>query len=178
MRGQNTEIPWLSMEGQDSLVRMFPGINAQQRLELADHRILICIRPDPNLSGLRILHKPSPPATLNAGQFCIEDLLQAIEVPVGLPDFVAERSNRTIASTCICRGKVLPEKRVVDMPTAMEVEERLQRELLCGVRGGLRGRGGGCESGEFFEGSVVGVHVGGMMFAVVKLHDLARDGGF
>lgn len=60
---------------------------------------------------------------------------------------------------------------MVEVSTAVEVEEGLQRDLGGDV--GFRGRGG-----EFLGGVVEGVDVGLVVFAVVELHDFAGDGGF
>lgn len=56
------------------------------------------------------------------------------------------------------------------MPAAVEVDEWLQGDLS----GGVRGRR--CRGKLLCEG-IVRVYVGLVVFAVVELHDLARDGG-
>ena len=56
------------------------------------------------------------------------------------------------------------------MPAAVEVDERLQSDLR-------RWIGRGSSGSELLGEVVVGVYVSLMVFAVVELHDLARDGG-
>ena len=46
------------------------------------------------------------------------------------------------------------------MPAAMEVDERLQSDLRCRVRGGS-------DRGKLFGESIVGVYIGLVMFAMV-----------
>ena len=59
---------------------------------------------------------------------------------------------------------------MVDVPAAVEVDEGLQSDLRAGIRGGG-------DRGQLLAEIVVRGYVGLMMFAVVELHDLARDGG-
>ena len=54
------------------------------------------------------------------------------------------------------------------MAAAVEVDERLQGDFLGGGGGGV----------EFFDGGVVAVYVGLVVFGVMELHYLAGDGGF
>ena len=56
------------------------------------------------------------------------------------------------------------------MPATVEVDEGLQSDLCCRVGG----RGGG---GELLGEIVIGVYVGLVVFTMMKLHDLAGDGG-
>ena len=155
------------MEKWHILIRMLPSVNTQQRFELSNHRILICIRPHLQRSRLRILDQPSPSTALNPRQFRIHDLLQIIQTPVSLIDSIAQLSTRGLAAPGGFGGQVLPEERVVDVPAAVEVDERLQSNLRCRVRGGGSGS-------ELLGEVVVGVHVGLVVFAMVELHDLAR----
>lgn len=60
---------------------------------------------------------------------------------------------------------------MIDMPTTMEVDHRLQGDDALDI---LLGFGGG----QLFRGGVVAVNVGLVVHLVVQLHDLARDGGF
>lgn len=68
-------------------------------------------------------------------------------------------------------GKVLPEQRVVDMATTVEVEERSLRSRGLGITLVLG-------LGESVGGSVEAVDVGLMVLGVVELHDLSGDVGF
>lgn len=67
-------------------------------------------------------------------------------------------------------GEVLPEEGVVDVTTAVEVEQR-------GLRSGSLGVALGLSLGEGLDGSVEAVDIGLMVLGVVKLHDLAGDVG-
>lgn len=155
------------------LVRMLPSVNAQQRLELSYHRVLICIRPHLQRSRLRILDQPSPPAALNPRQLRIHNLLQLVQTPIRLIDGLAQLPTRWLTAARRRGGQVLPKERVVDVPAAVEVDERLQRDLCCWIGGG----GGGGGRGELLGEVVVGVYVCLVVFAVMELHDLAGDGG-
>jgi hypothetical protein len=176
---------------------MLPGINAQQRGELPNHGVLILspavlvsahqpppkpyrtnpkrathsIGLDPNPARLIILHQPRPPTPLDPRQRRIELALHLLQPAKGLIDLLAQRSTRRLPASLPLGRQVLPEKRVVEVSTAVEVEEGLQGDL--GGNVGFRGRGG-----EFLGGVVEGVHVGLVVFAMVELHDLAGDGGF
>ena len=152
------------------LVRMLPSVNAQQRLELSYHWVLICIRPHLQCSRLRILDQPSPPAALNSCQLRIHNLLQVVQTPIRLIDGIAQLSTRWLTAAGRLGGQVLPKERVIDVPTAVEVDERLQSDLCCWV-------GGGGGRGELLGEVVVGVYVCLVVFAVMKLHNLAGDGG-
>lgn len=57
---------------------------------------------------------------------------------------------------------------MVNMPAAVEVDERQQRDLR-------RRRVG--RRGQLFRRGVVGGHVCVVVFRVVQFHDFARDGG-
>ena len=149
---------------------MFPSINAQQRLELSEHGILICIRPHLQRPRFRILDQPSPTTALNPRQLCIHELFQIVETPVRLINSIAQLSTRWLTAAGRLRGQVLPEQGVVDVPTAMEVDERLQSDLGCRVR-----RGSG--RGQLLIEIIVRIYISLVMLAVVKLHDLAGNGG-
>lgn len=79
--------------------------------------------------------------------------------------------SRWLLTTALPLGRqVLPEQRVVQVSTTVEVDQRLQRNLRGNVVLRLR-----CL--ELFDGGVVAVHVGLVVVLVVQLHDLAGDGG-
>ena len=149
---------------------MLPSVNPQQRQKLPNHRILIRIRPHLQCPRLLILNQPSPPTALNPRQLRIHNLLQPVQTPVRLIDGLAQLPARGLPAARRSGRQVLPEKRVVDVAAAVEVDERLQGDL----RGGVGGGGG---RGQLLGEGVVGVYVGLVVFAVVELHYLARDGG-
>lgn len=66
------------------------------------------------------------------------------------------------------RGQVLPEQSVVDVSTAVEVEERSNACGLCRVALGL-------SLGQGLDGAVEAVDVGLVVLGVVQLHDLAGN---
>lgn len=68
------------------------------------------------------------------------------------------------------RGEVLPEERVVDVATAVEVDQGSLSSSL-----GIVALGVGILDG--LESSVEAVDVGLVVLGVVKLHDLCRDVG-
>ena len=107
---------------------------------------------------------------MNSRQFRIHELLQIVQAPIRLIDSIAQLSTRWLAAAGRLGGQVLPEQGVVDVPAAVEVDERLQSDLR-----GWVGRGGG--GGELFGEVVVRVYISLVMLAVVELHDLAGDGG-
>jgi hypothetical protein len=81
-----------------------------------------------------------------------------------------ESSVRLAATLTTGGGQVLPEEAVVDVTTAVEVEEGRDRSRLGEVALAL-----GLADG--LEGAVKAVHVGLVVLRVVQLHDLARDVG-
>lgn len=149
---------------------MLPSVNAQNRLELPNHWILICISPHLQRSGFRILDQPSPPTALNSCQFRIHNFLQVVQTSICLIDRIAQLPTRWLTAAGRLGGQVLPEKRVIDVPAAVKVDEGLQSDLRCRVGGG----GGGSE---LLGKGVVRVYIGLMVFTMVELHDLAGDGG-
>ena len=108
---------------------MLPRINPQQRLELSNHRVLVRIRPHLYGPGLGILDQPSPPAPLDPRQLSIHDLLQTIEPSISLVDSLSQLPSRRLSSTGGFGRQVFPEKGVVEVPSAVEVDQWLQRDL-------------------------------------------------
>lgn len=82
-------------------------------------------------------------------------------------DRLAQFSARRRSPAGVLGGEVLPEEGVVDVAAAVEVDERLEGDLL---RGGGRG-------GEFVRSRVVGCYVCLVVVFVVELHYAAGDGG-
>ncbi len=128
---------------------MLPSINTQQRGELAYDWILVCICADQDLPRFIVFDEPGPAAALDTGERSIEFALEGGEVFVG-------RVNRCLLSTPSvsqklfmilvkdCRGtnlqlsfglptttflarcQILPKQRMVNVPTTMKVDQRLQ----------------------------------------------------
>lgn len=173
------------------LIGMLPRIDPQQWYELSHNRVLVLsdlsqwsalpMRSDKthsislhaNPPRLLILNQPSPATPLNPGQLRIHNLLQLLYPSKRLLDLLAQRSTGRLPTTLVLRRQILPEQSVVDVPPTVEVYEGLESDGLLDVGGAVGGEGG-CLLGEVVEA----VHVGGVVFGVVELHYLARNGGF
>lgn len=97
---------------------MLPRIDSQQRHILPRHRVLVRQRDDLQLPRLLVLHEPAPPTPLYPGQRRIDDLL---ERNVAAPCSVNGSGKCTTwgsAAAGRLGREVLPEKRVVQVPTA------------------------------------------------------------
>ena len=68
------------------VISMLPRINTQKWCVLADHRILVGIRPDLDLAGLIVLDKPCPSAPLDTCQRGVELGLEGRKVAIGCLD--------------------------------------------------------------------------------------------
>lgn len=149
---------------------MLPRINSQKWTELPHYRILVRICLDQNAACLRILNQPSPSAALNSSQCSVELLLESIQATITLVDRFGERTRWRFTTTLIRRRQVLPEKRVVDVASTVEVKQWEQSVLCLDVLflGGI---------GELFGKVVKGSYVGLMVVLVMKFHNLAADGG-
>lgn len=154
----------------DLLVRMLPRINPQNRPKLPDDRILIRIRPNLDTPCLCILHQPRPPTPLDAGQRSIELLLERIQAAIAIINRLGQGTSRGLASSLALWCEVLPEKGMVDVSAAVEVDEGLERDLRSDV-------GGSGRFGELFGEVVEGGYVSVVVVFVVQFHDFAGDGG-
>ena len=150
------------------VIRMLPRIDSQQRNILPNDRILIRVRSHFHRTRLRILDQPRPPTALNPRQFCIHHLLQPIESPIRVVDCGRETARGASPAAGFRGREVLPEKGVIEVAAAVEVDEGLQGDFLSGGGGGV----------EFLGGGVVAVYVGLVVLRVVELHYLPGDGGF
>lgn len=148
---------------------MLPSINSQQWFKLANHRILVGICLDTNVSSLSVLDKPCPTTALNASQSSVEFLLHIFKTSICALDLLCQSTGRWFTTTGVLWCKVLPEQGVIQVPTTVEIDEWLQSNLCSNIVVGL------CSS-ELVSCIVVAVHIGLMMLAVVKLHDLTADG--
>jgi len=152
---------------------MLPSINPQDRLELPDNRVLVRVRLDADSPRLRILHQPRPPTSLDPRQRRVELLFETIQAAIALVDRRRKLSRRGLAAALAGRREVLPEERVVDVATAVEVDERLEGDLLLDGFDGGGGLGFLELGGEVVEGGDVGV----VVVLVVEFHYFAADGG-
>jgi hypothetical protein len=172
---------------------MLPSINTQDWGVLSNDWVLVGIGANLNVTGLVVLDEPGPSTALDTGESSVELGLEIGEGAVrglnsrldsGLalhprpdnPEFVLYfrithfqlalwLTTTTLSLWC----QVLPEERVVDVSTTVEVDDWLKGDLGGNV----------LLSSSFldlFGGSVEAVHVGLVVVLVVKLHDLARDG--
>lgn len=118
---------------------------------------------------LHILYQPAPSTSLDASQSRVEQLLHSIQATIRMVNCLCKRTARRLPTTLVLRRQILPEQAMIEVSTAVKVDEWLKSDLRCNIAGGL---GGLHLLGEF----VVRGYVGVVVFAVMKLHNLARDG--
>lgn len=176
------------------VVGVLPGVNAHEWLQVASDGVLVGTGDDAESARSLILDEPGPARALNAGEGSVGLLLEVVEgaevlVNGSLTGFYIIsltayhkpryfRGRRKITyqelalglttTTLAVGGEVLPEERVVDVATAVEVDERCLGSGSLGVALGL-GLSEGLDCG------VEAVDVGLVVLGVVELHDLARD---
>lgn len=108
---------------------------------------------------------------MDARESSVKFAFHAVETSVGFINGLSQSAGGWLAAAGVLRCQVLPEKRVVDVAAAVEVDQRLKSDLRGNVLACIGGR-------HLLRRVVVGVHVGVVMLRVVQLHDLARDCGF
>ena len=148
---------------------MLPCINTQQGLVSSNHRVLIGKGLDGDVSCLSVLDQPSPTAALDSGQSSIELLLHVFQTSICAVDGLGQFSRGRFTTSRVLGSQILPKESVIDVTAAVEVDQRLQSNFGSDIVVGFSGR-------VLIGGIVVGVHVGLVMFTVMKFHDLARNG--
>jgi hypothetical protein len=106
---------------------------------------------------------------LDASKSGIEFLLELLQAAIGGVDCLGQFAGGWFAAAGVLGSQVLPEKGVIDVPAAMEVDSCLEGNL----GGNVIARFGGSI---LIGCGIVAIDVGLMVLAVVQLHDLARDG--
>lgn len=157
------------------VVRVLPHINTEDwDFALANNGILILCCDDSKpllLTGLD-LDEPAPATALYAQQRCVERLLELVLVTpyrLDLPDELGGRGALCFGRACW--SQILPEERVVDMPTSVELDALLERDLRRDV--------GSVHSLSLtLECSIQIRDVRLVVLAMVQLHDLGGDVGF
>jgi len=148
--------------------RMLPDIDTNDG-DMGQERILVGSGDNLQALGGGVQAQPSPSRPLNTKSGSVELLLEVVEAAKRLVNGVLQRTglqNASISLVLRCsRGKVLPEQRVVDMSTAVELESSLEGDTLLG--GGCLGICSLC--------GIESVDVSLMMLLVVKLHDLSAN---
>ena len=99
------------------VVRVLPGVDAEDRAELADHGVLVGVGLDADVAGLHVLHQPGPAGALDASERGVELALQLVERAVGVVDLLGEGARWRFAAALGLGREVLPEEGVVDVST-------------------------------------------------------------
>ena len=151
---------------------MLPHIDPKQG-HSTGHRVLVLGGHDIQLALGRACHQPAPTTTLDAQQRSIEGFLEVVDrSPLTLDGSLqAWRGGGQLRGGRRGWGQVLPEERVVDVASAVELDLLLQADQGRHVLG-LQGRGLGCQ------GRVEVGDVGLMVLLVVDFHDLFADDRF
>lgn len=128
------------------------------------------VSADSDLSGLLVLHEPSPATALNASQSSVHLGLELADATVGGVNGLGKSTRRGLTTAGTLGGKVLPEESVVEVATAVEVDSGLESDLSSDIALSLGLL-------QLLKGVVVAGHIGVVVVLVVNLHDLAGNGG-
>lgn len=128
------------------------------------------IGADSDLSGLLVLHEPSPATALNASQSSVHFGLELADATIGGVNGLGQSTRRGLTAASTLGSKVLPEESVVEVATAVEVDSGLESDLSSDVALSLGLL-------QLLKGVVVAGHIGVVVVLVVNLHDLAGNGG-
>jgi len=145
---------------------VLPDVNADDR-NVREEGVLISGRDDLQLASRLVEAHPAPSATLNSGGLGVHGLLELL--------YRAEVADNGILKVALLkgtsasgrRGQILPEKRVIDMTAAVELQSCLQVNL----------DGHGVCFSVFLLGVVQTSNVGLVMLGMMQLHYLLRDMG-
>lgn len=150
---------------------MLPSIDTEDRPKLTYDRILIRICSNLHIARLHILDQPRPPTSLDACECRIKLLLERIQAAIALVDRLAQRTRWWLAAALACRRQVLPEQAVVQVASAVEVDQGLESDRSGDVILGFR-------LSDLFAEVVEGGYVGVVVVFMVEFHYFAGDGGF
>lgn len=146
------------------VVSVLPSVNTDNGDMRTINNVLVRLSNNIKSTSLLVLNNPSPAGTLDASKLSIDVADEGVKGTVVLSDSLAERrvGGRRNTTTLGNGGKVLPEKRVVDMATTVESNGRGQLDLGSNVVLDLGLR-------ELLNGSVVAIDVSLMVLGVVEL---------
>lgn len=148
---------------------MLPSVDTDDGV-VRDERVLVLGGNNLKLRVLGVESEPSPTRALDGGNSGVEAGLQVVERAKVTLNGLLEGTILELSTALFGRGKVLPEERVVDVTTTVELDGALKLDLLADIVAG--------------DGLVVSldgvVKVGDvklMVLCVVDGHDLLGDGG-
>lgn len=122
------------------------------------------------MAGTVVLDEPGPSTSLDTSESGVHLVLELVEAAVGVVDGRGESTRRGLTTASVLGSQVLPEERVVQVATTVEVDRGLEGNLGRNVALSL-------SLLELLNGSVVVVDVSLVVSLVVDLHDLTGDGG-
>lgn len=147
---------------------MLPGVNTKKRLKSASDGVLVRSGDNGQSARVLVLDEPGPAGALDTSEGSVGLLLERVEGAKVLIDSSQKLTLGLTTAALAIGSKVLPEERVVNMTTAVEVDQRSLGSSGLGVvlvLGLSEGVGSVVEAGD----------VGLVVLGVVKLHDLAGD---
>lgn len=147
---------------------MLPSVNTNDGV-VRDERVLVLGGDNLELGVLGVETKPSPTRALDGGDGGVEGGLEVVERAKVTLDGLLERTILEGSTALAGGGEVLPEERVVDVTTTVELDGGLELDLLANVVG----RDGRVVS---LDGVVKVGDVELVVLGVVDGHDLLGDG--
>ncbi len=163
----------LEVVGLDVLVlkveSVLPGINTDDGV-VRDQGVLVLGGDNLKLGVLGVESEPSPTGSLDGGNGSVEARLEVVKRAKVTLDGLLEGTVVKLSTAVTGGSQVLPEERVVDVTTTVELDSGLKLDLLLDVVA----RDGRVVS---LDGVVKVVDVKLVVLCVVNGHDLLRDGG-
>lgn len=148
---------------------MLPSVDTDDGV-VRDQRVLVLGGDNLKLRVLGVETEPAPTRALDGGNGSVEGGFEVVERAKVTFDGLLEGTILKLSTALAGRSKVLPEERVVNVATAVELDGALELNLLANVVAR--------------DGRVVGldsvVEIGDVklvVLGVVDGHDLLRDGG-
>lgn len=154
------------------VVGVLPSVNSNNGHIRSSHGVLVGSGDGLQSTVLLVLDNPSPSGTLDTSQLGVDVANQSVQRSKAVLDGIVQSRSLLggLSSTLALGGQVLPEQRVVNVTTAVEVDQRQQLNLSPHIARLLG-------TGKLLNCLVVRVDIGLVVLGVVELVNLARNKG-
>jgi len=143
---------------------MLPNVNSNDGF-MGEERILVGCGDNLEFLGGLAVPEPAPATALDSSGNGVHLLLERFDAAEVSDQSLLQGAVWELPAMLVGRRKILPKEGMIDVTPSVKLQRGLQRDELLGT--GSLGEGSLCR--------VQTIHVGLVVFAMVKLHDLFRD---